>query len=166
MDSLTLTGLALLGTVAAALVATTSAGIRLELAPAIARRHRMRSLGRSVQILADEHAARPAPRARHNAHCPACGRFARVTSSGPRGVRTRCATHGIRLRVTKRIGERERTLVALTPYRPLVALPAREHVPLVREVDAMRPTYRIADALDTLAAGIPLQYLRPLAVAA
>lgn len=161
MDSLTLTGLALLGIVAVALAAASSLGIMLELAPAIARRHRIARLGADVQILADEHAARPAPRARHNAHCPACGRFARVTSSSDRGVRTRCAVHGVRLRVTKRIGERERTLIAVTPHRPLVAIPLAEYVPLVPEVEAMRPTVRLADWLDG-----PMTTRRRLAVAA
>lgn len=160
MDSLTLTGLVLLGACAAALAAATTLGIRLELAPALAHRAVVRRLRADVQILADEHAAQPAPVHRHNAHCPACGRFARVTSSTVAGVRTRCTAHGIRLRAVKRIGRNDVTLVRLTlvPDQRLSIAP-----PLVEHVDAMRPTVRVADWLDGTRVS-PLK--RPLAVAA
>ncbi len=151
MDSLSIIGLAMLAAVAVAITSAASAGYRLELAPVLAHRRILATLRADVQILADEHAARPEPRRRHSAHCPACGRFATVAAAGPRGTWTRCKAHGIRLRAVKRIGERERNLVAVTRYRPLVgaipALPMLEHVPLVGMLDAIRP-WRPADWLD------------------
>lgn len=160
MDSLTLTGLVLLGVCAAALAAATTLGIRLELAPALAHRAVVRRLRADVQILADEHAARPAPRARHNAHCPACGRFARVTSSGPHGVRTRCSVHGVRLRAVKRIGRPERNLVGIITYAPLVALPGAAEPPPLH----LEPPARALDWLDGESGTVtPLRLALPVA---
>ena len=157
------TTLWLLALALAALLAVSGASVPLSLAPHLAHRAALRDLRRAVQREADEHAAKPEPRRRHNAHCPACGRFARVTSSGPRGVRTRCAAHGIRLRATKRIGRPDTVLVRLTPHRPVVALPLTLHEPIVEHVDAMRPTYRLEDAIDIIARGLPVRPLGRLA---
>ena len=144
MDDLTI-GLTALPVAFAALIAATSAGVSLELAPAVAYRHQMRSLRADVQRLTDEHTAQ-APH-RRTVHCPACGRFATHVTTGPRGMWTRCKTHGVRLRVVKRVGRPERPL-PVEPYRPLVALPVPEPAPLVPMIEAIRPTVRLADWLD------------------
>lgn len=147
MDSLTLYGLVFLALAAVCFVGATSAGIVIDAAPALGRLVRMRRLGLDVRQLAAEHAAAPPPRVRHNAHCPACGRFAHVTSAGPRGIRTRCKAHGVRLRVIKRIGEPERHLISISAYRPLVgelpALPMLDIAPLT-----LAPPARMPDWLD------------------
>jgi hypothetical protein len=108
---LILCGLALAGAFALA--------IATEVVPRVHRLLAMSRLRFDVQLAADEYVARPVQRHRHNAHCPACGRFARVTSAGDWGVRTRCKAHGMRLRAVRLVGERERTtLVKITTYRP------------------------------------------------
>ena len=149
MDTLTASAIGLEAIALAGIVAAAALGIRLELLPALAHRHRLAELRNDVQRLVDEHAAKPAPRRRHAAHCPACGRFARVTSAGPRGTWTRCTAHGVRLRAIRRIGRVETPLVELVRHRPLVPLPTLVPVgPLVPMIDAMRPTTRVRDWLD------------------
>lgn len=148
MDALATLAIGLEAVALAALGTTVVTGYRLQLGPALARRRAMRSLGREVQRLADEHVARPEPRRRHSAHCPACGRFARVTSSGPRGTWTRCTAHGVRLRAVRRIGRAETPLVELIKHRPLVPFPTIPHVPLVPMLEAIRPNVRVRDWLD------------------
>lgn len=154
MDVTTLAPLALFAATLAALGASATLGLKVYTVPAIDRRVRIHALRREVGQLAQAHADRPieATVKRHNVHCPACGRFARVTSSGEWGVRTRCAVHGIRLRAVKLIGERERPVVVpmrATTYRPLIALePPTTTGPIPVMLEAIRPSARPLDWLD------------------
>jgi hypothetical protein len=119
MDELT-PAFALLGASLALLAASIAAGVELEIAPRVRSRLQRHRLAAQLAQLVAQHDEAPAPRRRHNAHCPACGRFARVTSSGPRGTWTRCAVHGVRLRAQRRIGRPETVLVAVSAYAPLL----------------------------------------------
>jgi len=164
MDTLTTFAIAALAASVAGALASTTLGARYHVAPPLAhavRRHgAMRSLRAEVRQLVAEHAlelaARPIPRARHSAHCPACGRFAHVTSTGPRGTWTRCSAHGIRLRATRRIGRAERTLFEVVTYRPLVEAVTLDTSPL-----SIAPPVRLVDWLD----GVP-ELTAPRALAA
>lgn len=154
MDTLTTFAIAALAASVAGALASSALGVRYHVAPPLARavrRHNaMRALRVEVFHLATEHAlelaARPIPRARHSAHCPACGRFAHVTSTGPRGMWTRCSAHGIRLRATRRIGRAERILFEVVTHRPLVEVVTLDTSPL-----SIAPPVRLVDWLD----GVP-----------
>jgi hypothetical protein len=152
MDVTTLAPLALFAATLAALGASTTLGLKAYAAPAIGRRLRIHALRREVGQLAQAYEPPVEPKRRGGAHCPACGRFARVTSAGEWGVRTRCAVHGIRLRAVKLIGQRERPVVVpmrATTYRPLVALePPTTTGPIPVMLEAIRPSARPLDWLD------------------
>lgn len=127
------------------LAASATAGIRHELIPYLGRRSRMRALADDLDRLAAERTTRPAPHP--GAHCPACGRFARVTSDGERGTWTRCAACGIRLRTPRRIGRREAALVEVTGHHPIIPLPVPP--PLPSPSDVVAPL-RAPDWLDAV----------------
>lgn len=146
MDTLTTLALFPL-TAAAAGAALATRGALIDLGTHLAHKRRVREVRREVARATDEHAARPIPRRRHDHHCPACGRFARVTSSSERGVWTRCAAHGIRLRATRRIGAHEvAEVITLVVHRPLGIEPPPITSPL-----AIMPPLRRVDWLDDIA---------------
>jgi len=151
MDEITL-GTILLALASGGILAASAASVVLELAPRFARRQTMRHLGGDLHRLAAEHAASAPARERaarrHSHHCPACGRFARLVTEGPRATWTRCKAHGLRAREVKRVGRPERHLVSVTVHRPLVALELRTIEPPLELLDAMRPTHRAPDWLD------------------
>lgn len=141
MDALTTLAIAALP-VALAAIPTAAAFAAV---PPIRRRVAISRLRATIQAAVDAHAAAVVPRRRHDAHCPTCGRFARVTSSSDRGVWTRCSAHGVRLRATRHIGEHERPLlVRITTHHPLDGLiPRVDTGPLTLSTPA-----RWADFLD------------------
>lgn len=151
MDALTTLGtLTLLAACLAGIAVSGTLGITHELVPSIAYRGRLRTLKREVVQLAAEYVPPGEPRHRHNAHCPACGRFARVTSAGEWGVRTRCKAHGIRLRAVKLIGQSERHLIRVTTYRaPLAETVPTTTGPVPIMVEAIAPQ-RAYDWLDAV----------------
>ncbi len=152
--------LTLLAAAIAGIAAASGYGAKFALIPLIDHRRRIARLRADVVALVTEHLARPAPVHRHDGHCPGCGRFATIVSDGPRGRWTRCKTHGVMARRTKRIGHHDEPLIRLSVYR---GGPIRPELPVVEMVEAIRPTHRLEDGLDILARGIPLQYLRPIA---
>lgn len=159
MDTLTtFATTSLLAVTAAGLLVSSGFGARTAVTVLRERRnwvHSMRELMAELAEAADEFAARPQRAHRHNAHCPTCGRFARVTSEGDWGVRTVCTVHGRRLRATRRIGRVETLLIPVTAYRPLggLDLPAPIVAPELppRELEAPHR----ADWLDTGAIVLP-----------
>lgn len=155
MDTLTTFAIVAMLAALAGTAASLASLVGWVIVPALVRRHHMRALAAEVQHLAERHAQRRPPRRRHGAHCPACGRFARVTSTGPRGTWTRCTAHGIRLRATRRIGRGERGLVEVSTHRPLVALP----LPAAPSLAWAAPA-RLPDWLDASPALAPARLRR------
>ena len=106
--------------------AASAALVRFEVMPALEHRRELRDLRAEVQRLADEYAATPPRRQRHDAHCPACGRFAVLVFDGERGRVTRCRAHGVLVKAKRRIGRPERVQpILVAAHRPIVDLGVR-----------------------------------------
>lgn len=150
MDTLTAFAPVALTVALAGLTASVTSLVVLVFVPAFVRYHGMRALAAEVARLAQRYAARRPPQRRHSAHCPACGRLARVTSTGPRGVWTRCAVHGMRLRATRRIGDAKPILVDIADYQPLIPSPPTLSPPASLAIAA---PLRLPDWLDAQTRG-------------
>lgn len=120
--------------------------------PYIGWRSRVRAVAGDLDRLAAELDGAVEPVVRVGAHCPSCGRFARVTSTSWRGVWVRCSVHGVRLRGVRRVGRAEVAVVDVVPHEPVVEL---EVPPLPSPLGVSEPL-RLPDWLDA----VPVEQLR------
>ena len=118
MDELTLGAIALPATLIA-LASALAALWHFEVGPWLAWRRTITRLRSDVQRAVDEY--RPPPR-RHDAHCPACGRFAVLVFDGERGRVTRCRAHGVLSRAHRLVARERPHPYTVTTHRPHPAL--------------------------------------------
>lgn len=120
--------------------------------PYIGWRSRVRAVADDLDRLAAELDGAVEPVVWAGAHCPSCGRFARVTSTSVRGVWVRCSVHGVRLRGVRRVGRAEVAVVDVVPHIQVVPF---EPPPLPSILGVSEPV-RLPDWLDA----VPLDQLR------